>query len=95
MTSTWVVHKFGGTSLADAKRYRQVAAILRGEVKDRKKAIVVSAMHGVTDALIELVGLAKTGKEVYLSCADALKARHVAAIESLLRLKGGSPLSTL
>jgi aspartokinase/homoserine dehydrogenase 1 len=92
MTSTWVVHKFGGTSLADAKRYRQVAAILRGEVKDRKKAIVVSAMHGVTDALIELVGLAKTGKEVYLPCADALKARHVAAIESLLPSERRQPL---
>jgi aspartokinase/homoserine dehydrogenase 1 len=53
-----VVHKFGGTSLADAERYRQVAAILR-DGNEEKKAIVVSAMDGVTDALIELVDLAR------------------------------------
>jgi len=58
MSSHWVIHKFGGTSVADADGYRQVAAILR-DGKDEKKAIVVSAMDRVTDALIELVDLAR------------------------------------
>ena len=31
MSGPWVVHKFGGTSLANAGRYRQVAAILRAK----------------------------------------------------------------
>ena len=84
MTSHWVVHKFGGTSLADATRYRRVAKILRENGKDQKKAIVVSAMEAVTDALIELVTLAQGGKETYLACADALKARHLDAIQMLL-----------
>ena len=83
MSSDWVVHKFGGTSVGDAKGYRQVAMILRGE-KDEKKAIVVSAMGRVTDALIELVDLAKTRNNAYLCYADALKARHVDVIETLL-----------
>ncbi len=83
MSSDWVVHKFGGTSVGDAKGYRQVATILRGE-KDEKKAIVVSAMDRVTDALIELVDLAKTRNNAYLCYADALKARHVDVIETLL-----------
>jgi aspartokinase/homoserine dehydrogenase 1 len=91
MSSRWVVHKFGGTSVANAEGYGQVAAILQ-DGKDEKKAIVVSAMGGVTDALIDLVGLAKTGKEAYLSCADALKARHLAAIESLLPSDRWQPL---
>ncbi len=78
-----MVHKFGGTSVGDAKGYRQVATILRGE-KDEKKAIVVSAMGRVTDALIELVDLAKTRNNAYLCYADALKARHVDVIETLL-----------
>ena len=78
-----MVHKFGGTSVGDAKGYRQVATILRGE-KDEKKAIVVSAMDRVTDALIELVDLAKTRNNAYLCYADALKARHVDVIETLL-----------
>ena len=71
MPSHWIVHKLGGTCVGDAKRYCQVAAILRGDGKDEKKAIVVSAMDGVTDALIELVGLAKPRNDAYLSCADA------------------------
>ncbi len=78
-----MVHKFGGTSVGDAKGYRQVATILRGE-KDEKKAIVVSAMDRVTDALIELVDLAKTRNNAYLCYADALKARHLDVIETLL-----------
>jgi len=86
MSGAWVVHKFGGTSLANADRYRQVAAILRAE-EGKKKAVIVSAMHKVTDALIELVDLAKTRDDTYLARADVLKARHAEAIEALLPLE--------
>jgi bifunctional aspartokinase / homoserine dehydrogenase 1 len=84
MTSDWAVHKFGGTSVGDAEGYRRASAILEADGNSVKKAIVVSAMAGVTDALIELVGLAKTAGEDYLSRADALKARHTNAIKTLL-----------
>ena len=83
MSSPWVVHKFGGTSLADAERYRNVATIMRAQEGERK-AVIVSAMHKVTDALIELVDLAKARDDAYLARADALKARHVGAVEALL-----------
>lgn len=86
MSSPWVVHKFGGTSLATAERYRQVAAIMRAQ-EGEKKAVVVSAMHRVTDALIELVDLAKARDDAYLARADALKMRHVEAVEDLLPLE--------
>jgi bifunctional aspartokinase / homoserine dehydrogenase 1 len=86
MSSTWVVHKFGGTSLANAERYRQVAAILLAQ-EGEKKAVVVSAMHKVTDALIELVDLAKARDDGYLARADALKTRHMEAVEDLLPLE--------
>ncbi|MEP6685166.1 MAG: bifunctional aspartate kinase/homoserine dehydrogenase I [Verrucomicrobiota bacterium] len=91
MSSQWVVHKFGGTSLANAERYRQVATILRAE-EGGKKAVVVSAMSQVTDALIELVDLAKARNDTYLARADALKARHVEAVEALLPLEQRQPL---
>lgn len=83
MGSYWAVHKFGGTSVADAQGYRQVGAILRAEKGD-KKAIVLSAMNRVTDSLIQLLDLAKARNDTYLSCAHALKARHVATIQALL-----------
>ena len=72
-----------GPVLADAGHYRQVAEIMQAE-KGEKKVLVVSAMSKVTDALIELVDLARTRNDAYLTRTDALKARHTAAVEALL-----------
>ncbi len=60
-TNNWIVHKFGGTSLADAERYRRVAEILR-EGDRPLQGVVVSAMKGMTDALIRCVTLAAAGE---------------------------------
>ncbi len=45
-----IVHKFGGTSVGDAPRFASVADILTSN--PGPKAVVVSAMSGVTDQLI-------------------------------------------
>ena len=52
-----VVHKFGGTSLADAACFRRVADIIASR-PERHRAVVVSAMSGVTNSLIRAVELA-------------------------------------
>eukprot|EP00170_Pyropia_yezoensis_P004467 contig_18287_g4480 len=60
--ASWRVHKFGGTSLADAAAFRNVASILRAEAKEvstHKLFVVVSAVGGVTDALEALVSAAR------------------------------------
>ena len=54
----WVVHKFGGSSVADADCFRKVAAILESAPPARL-AVVLSACKGVTDALLRLVALAE------------------------------------
>ena len=51
----WIVHKFGGSSVADAACFRRVADIVEASSNPRE-AIVLSACRGVTDALLELVG---------------------------------------
>jgi aspartokinase/homoserine dehydrogenase 1 len=56
MTPT-VVHKFGGTSLADAARVRRVAEIIAARPESRR-IVVVSAMSGVTNTLVRAVELA-------------------------------------
>ncbi len=83
MSSQWIVHKFGGTSLADAARFRDAAAILRAEASGRT-AVVVSAMSKVTDALIELIELAQARDDSYPVLAEKLKARHLKTGEALL-----------
>ncbi len=83
MSSQWDVHKFGGTSLASADHYRGVTKILRTEVSGRK-AIVVSAMAKVTDALIDLVELARKRVDGYRTSLESLKERHAKAAAALL-----------
>ncbi len=56
--SAFRVHKFGGSSVADAACMRRVAAILRADPHPRL-AVVVSACRGVTDALLGLVSAAE------------------------------------
>lgn len=80
----WAVHKFGGTSVGNAERYQNVAKIIHEMGDLAPRAIVVSAMKGVTDALIELVDSARKRDEGYLSKLEALKNRHLEAIHALL-----------
>ncbi|HEY5568137.1 MAG TPA: bifunctional aspartate kinase/homoserine dehydrogenase I [Gammaproteobacteria bacterium] len=56
----WVVHKFGGTSVADADCFRRVAQLVAARAGDNL-AVVVSAMRGVTDQLLGLVERAAQG----------------------------------
>src|SRR5215213_5158356 len=84
MNSTWTVHKFGGTSLADAGRYRSAGRILLSRRRPgTRTAVVVSAMGGVTDALLESVGTAARRDDAYLAKMDALKERHLETIGGL------------
>jgi aspartokinase/homoserine dehydrogenase 1 len=78
-----VVHKFGGTSVANAERYRHLTRILQTEPGARK-AIVVSAMAGVTDALLQLVEHARTRDKSYRDRLEALREKHVATARALL-----------
>ena len=54
----WKIHKFGGSSLADAKCFARVADIIAG-MPDGKIGVVVSAMRGMTDNLLNLSLLAE------------------------------------
>ena len=72
----WIVHKFGGSSVADAGCFRQVADILEASGNPRE-AVVLSACKGVTDALLALVALAEHPAGDFTTALDALKRRHV------------------
>ncbi|HET7461149.1 MAG TPA: bifunctional aspartate kinase/homoserine dehydrogenase I [Longimicrobium sp.] len=82
-TETLVVHKFGGTSLATAERYRAVADIVVARPEARR-AVVVSAMAGVTDALVRTVALAGARDAAYRRELAALHERHLQTAAELL-----------
>jgi aspartokinase/homoserine dehydrogenase 1 len=82
--AAWVVHKFGGSSVADADCFRRVAAILES-MPQARLGVVLSACRGVTDVLLNLVTLAEAQDEAYRGELDRLRARHAQIAESLLR----------
>jgi len=66
-----VVLKFGGTSVADVSQIKKIALKVKGEVDQGNKVIVVvSAMSGVTNNLIDLVN--QTSKNFSLSEHDVV-----------------------
>src|SRR5262245_22507474 len=83
-TDSWVVHKFGGSSVADADCFRRVADILDA-LPPGRLGIVLSACRGVTDALLRLVALAEQQDESYRAELGKLRARHATIAETLLR----------
>lgn len=87
ISAKWAVHKFGGTSVANAERYQQVGQVLASQVEQEdgaRQAVVVSAMSGVTNALIELVNLAIQRDETYQTRLKELEQKHVATITELV-----------
>ncbi|OLS22548.1 MAG: Bifunctional aspartokinase/homoserine dehydrogenase 1 [Candidatus Heimdallarchaeota archaeon LC_2] len=83
----WVVHKFGGSSIRDENQFEHVAKLITDtliEPNETQIAIVLSAIGGVTDQLIELLDLAKQKDENYLSNFEKLKSLHMDRVSSLL-----------
>jgi aspartokinase/homoserine dehydrogenase 1 len=78
----WRVHKFGGSSVADAACMERVGRILETETSARL-AVVLSACRGVTDALLGLLTAAE--RQIHVAAElDAVRQRHVAIAEALL-----------
>src|SRR5947207_9343096 len=78
------IHKFGGASLADAAAIRHAVGIVRAQRPDAL-VVVVSAMGGVTDALLDGAARAARGDASQVrAAAEALRAQHAAAARALL-----------
>jgi aspartokinase/homoserine dehydrogenase 1 len=85
-SSHWRVHKFGGSSVADAGCFERVAAIIEQDPRGRL-AVVLSACRGVTDALLDLVSAAETQDGTVASRLEALRQRHLDIARALLNAK--------
>jgi bifunctional aspartokinase / homoserine dehydrogenase 1 len=83
--TSWVVHKFGGSSVADAACFLRVAEIIETQPSARL-AIVLSACRGVTDALLNIVSRAEAN-ELTRDALSELQARHADIAEATLSAK--------
>ncbi|WP_412559532.1 bifunctional aspartate kinase/homoserine dehydrogenase I [Winogradskyella sp. MIT101101] len=78
------VLKFGGTSVANAENISKVITILVQESKKQNVAVVVSALGGVTDALIKTGELATEKDGSYITVFENIRERHLETIQSLM-----------
>ncbi len=78
------VLKFGGSSLATASRIADVCKIIEAAQSHGEIAVVVSALGGVTDKLVEAAKIAVSGHKSYRELVQDLKTRHVAILSELL-----------
>jgi aspartokinase/homoserine dehydrogenase 1 len=77
------VHKFGGASLASAAALTHAVAIVRSH-RQAPIVVVVSALAGVTDALLDIAARAARGERGGLrGAAGALRRRHAALARAL------------
>src|SRR6059058_2057162 len=81
-----LVMKFGGTSVGNATAIAALAEITREQLVAWDRAVVVvSAMSGVTDLLIQGAQTAATGDaESYKTIALRLREKHAAALAELV-----------
>jgi len=89
-----VAHKFGGTSVQNAERLAHVGRLLL-ERDDPSQIVVVSAMKGVTDALIGLVHAAARNAEEWPADLAALERRHLETVQALLGEREGGLATAL
>ena len=79
------VVKFGGTSVGDAPRIRKVLDIIRDAARESDLVVVVSAMSGVTNKLVEAAAHSEAGNhEAVEMIFDELRERHRAVAGALI-----------
>ena len=86
--------KFGGTSVGSVQSIQTLLNILKEEVKNGEKPIVVlSAMSGVTNLLISMAEGAANGQDFMIALAE-LEKRHFDVVKSLLTVQNQNPAFT-
>ena len=75
--------KFGGTSVGSAENINKVISILEQQSKDTNIAVVVSAVGGITDKLLEAANLACNKDLEYKQTYNAIWSQHSKVIEGL------------
>ena len=89
------VLKFGGSSVANAENINKVIAIVKEKVKQDKTIIVVSALGGITDILLQCSQLAAGGNEAYKEKLHEAELRHLTTVKELISILHQSAILSL
>lgn len=89
------VLKFGGSSVKNAENISRVIEIIKKKVSTQKTIVVVSALGGITDILLECSGLAAAGNEMYKEKLLESEQRHLQAVKELIPITRQSSVLSL
>ncbi|MBC7587263.1 MAG: bifunctional aspartate kinase/homoserine dehydrogenase I [Chitinophagaceae bacterium] len=78
------VLKFGGTSVGSSEAIKKVLGIVLEQIKTQKLVVVVSALGGTTDKLLNAGNAASTGDEMYKETIQHIGQRHLEMVKELL-----------
>ncbi|RXP61863.1 bifunctional aspartate kinase/homoserine dehydrogenase I [Lutibacter sp. HS1-25] len=84
------VLKFGGSSVASSESIDNVISIVKDSALKNNVAVVVSALGGVTDLLLDAGNLACKGDESYKNCFKAIEERHLQIVRELIPINNQS-----
>jgi len=83
-----VVLKFGGTSVSTPEMLNQAIQITKERFEEAAVSVVVSALGGTTNLLIELAESAVLQKEKVYQILDKIGDRHIKQLESVSTISG-------
>ncbi|HSN59528.1 MAG TPA: aspartate kinase, partial [Ferruginibacter sp.] len=86
------VLKFGGSSVANAENIKKVITVLKEKAAGKKTIVVVSALGGITDLLLQCSTLASEGHENYQSILIEIEQRHLQTVRDLIPINNQSSL---
>ncbi len=78
------VLKFGGSSVANAENIERAVNIIRQKSANGKIIVVVSALGGMTDTLLECGTLAAAGDETFKEKLHVVETRHIETVKALV-----------
>lgn len=82
------VLKFGGTSVAKAENIEKVISIVTKAISKEPKIVVVSALGGITDILLDSATIAASGAPEFVEKISTAEKRH---FDCVLQLIGNNP----
>ncbi len=89
------VLKFGGTSVANAQNISKVISISAAAAAKDSTIVVVSALGGITDLLLQSASMAADGVEDYKEKLATVESRHMETVKALLPVATQSQLLSL
>ncbi len=89
------VLKFGGSSVANAENINRVVNIIKNATTSDQTIVVVSALGGITDLLLQSATLAAEGNEAYKEKIKKIEQVHFETVKLLIPVATQSQLLSL